>query len=168
MILSHRIWHHWMLTVLTVLLALMAVAALQKRPLKPISKSSVKPLYETLGFGNSNTSDLHPIGQHVANVADTSVRMNLLSSKDGIYLLVLTPSTELKTTDPLVYWQAEDDKSTNLNKAKLIGSLAGSGRRSWWLHPSMNKGSVLIVSPGIATPMAAMPLPKAGEQEDQS
>lgn len=154
MISSRRQAHRWLITVLAVLLPWLAVSALMQRPKIPAAAASSAPLFE-----RANLSDGAPQGQPRSSfswlVQGTRLwgQIEMVSSSAGLQLR-LRPSRQLDGADPLLYWSPSQASPVVLQRALLLGSLAGKGPHVYPLPEAVSRalqsqqpGRLLLVSP---------------------
>lgn len=158
MITSRRRWHRRLISAISIGLPLLAAAALLQRPDRPIAGSSADPLFQSMGYQISSPPGLHSLIQETRRVNATNIDLELSRNPANQLWLRITPQRELPVSDPLVLWVQGNQQPKDLSKAKLIGSLAGSGSRGWWLPETMRRGSVLLVSGNDAHTLIQLPL----------
>lgn len=154
MISSRRQAHRWMITALAVLLPWLAVSALMQRPKIPPAAASSAPL-----FARVNLSDAAPQGQLRSSfswlVQGTRLwgQIEMLSSGEALQLR-LSLKRQLDVADPLLYWSPSQAGPVVLQRALLLGSLAGAGPHVYPLPEGVSRalqsqqpGRLLLVSP---------------------
>jgi hypothetical protein len=154
MISSRRQVHRWLITVLAVLLPWLAVSTVMQRPdIPPVGGGSSSLLSRT------DLTDADAQGRLLSRFSWTAQGTQLKgqvepsSSGRGLQLRV-TPEGQLNVADPLLYWTPTTTNPVELQKAQVVGSIAGSGPHLYRLPEvvsnalrSAQPGRLLLVNP---------------------
>lgn len=154
MICCRRQAHRWLITVLAVLLPWMAVSAVMQRPEIPPVGGGSSSL-----FSRADLSDAVAQGRLLSRFSwtaqGTQLRGQVEAFSSGRELqLRVTPEGQLNVADPLLYWKRTTTNPVELQKAQVLGSIAGAGTHMYLLPEvvsnalhSAEPGQLLLVNP---------------------
>ena len=144
MILERRKIHFYSAIALAIILPILFIWGIVARPFYNIPNQSLVPAWRSLGINSAPTSTTvtaATVSQQLSasinladfpKVRDPEILLNVaLDSSPGKTVkesvsLVVTPQSILKFPDPLLYWQANRETPTEIDRSMiLLGSLPG-------------------------------------------
>jgi hypothetical protein len=174
MISSRRQVHRWLLSALAVLLPWMAVSAVMQRPEIPPASGGSSFL-----FSRADLTDADAQGRLLSRFSwtaqGTPLKGQVEASSSGRGLqLRLSPEGQLNVADPLLYWTPTARNPVELQKAQVVGSIAGSGPHLYRLPKlvsnalhSAQPGQLLLVNPlnqSVLSTLDLQPIPTTMKQ----
>ena len=174
MISSRRQVHRWLLSVLAILLPWMAVSAVMQRADIPPASGGASFL-----FSRADLTDADAQGRLLSRfnwtAQGTQLKGQVEASSPGRGLqLRLSPEGQLNVADPLLYWTPTTTNPVELQKAQVVGSIAGSGPHLYRLPEvvsnalhSLQPGQLLLVNPlnqSVLSTLKLQPVPTTVSQ----
>ena len=154
MITSRRQVHRWLLSVLAVLLPWMAVSAVVQRPDIPPVGGGSSSLFSRVDLTDADAQG-RLLSRFSWTAQGTQLKGQVEPSSTGRGLqLRISPEGQLNVADPLLYWTPTTTNPVELQKAQMVGSIAGSGPHLYRLPEvvsnalhSLQPGQLLLVNP---------------------